>query len=134
MKKNNILSQIESLKVEQSMSSLTFSERLARENLWTKTFSTRVISEYKKYIYLVYLSDTEITPSDEVDQAWHLHLTYTKSYWDDLCKEILGFSCITSQQRVELMSRTDINNNIFAHSLCTKKSLMRNHQLIFGRQ
>ena len=32
----------------------------------------------------------EVTPSDEVDQAWHLHLTYTRSYWDGLCDAVLG--------------------------------------------
>src|SRR5882762_2181922 len=32
----------------------------------------------------------EVTPSDAVDQAWHLHLTYTRSYWDGLCREVLG--------------------------------------------
>src|SRR6185295_3548465 len=31
-----------------------------------------------------------VTPSDPVDQAWHLHLTYTRSYWIDLCKNTLG--------------------------------------------
>lgn len=31
-----------------------------------------------------------MTPSDQVDQAWHLHLVYTRSYWEDLCGEVLG--------------------------------------------
>ena len=25
-----------------------------------------------------------------MDQAWHLHLCYTRSYWDELCGEVLG--------------------------------------------
>jgi hypothetical protein len=29
------------------------------------------------------------TPSGPVDQAWHLHLSFTKSYWKDLCKNTL---------------------------------------------
>jgi hypothetical protein len=32
-----------------------------------------------------------VTPSDAVDQAWHLHLCYTRSYWQDLCRDTLGF-------------------------------------------
>ena len=28
--------------------------------------------------------------SEQVDAAWHLHLTYTRSYWDRFCKETLG--------------------------------------------
>jgi uncharacterized protein (TIGR04222 family) len=31
-----------------------------------------------------------VTPSDQVDQAWHLHLLYTESYWDGLCRGVLG--------------------------------------------
>jgi hypothetical protein len=31
-----------------------------------------------------------VTPSDAVDQAWHLHLTYSRDYWDRLCGEVLG--------------------------------------------
>lgn len=35
------------------------------------------------------MSPKGVTPSDAVDQAWHLHLTYTKSYWVDLCQNTL---------------------------------------------
>ena len=31
-----------------------------------------------------------IGPSDEVDQAWHLHLVYTRSYWGEFCPNVLG--------------------------------------------
>jgi uncharacterized membrane protein YgcG len=31
-----------------------------------------------------------MTPSVAVDQAWHLHLCYTRSYWIDLCEGIVG--------------------------------------------
>lgn len=31
-----------------------------------------------------------MTPSEEVDQAWHLHLVYSFSYWKDMGGEILG--------------------------------------------
>lgn len=88
---NDVFKRIEALEIDQPETSLTFSQRLARENSWTENFSEQVIAEYKKFIYIVYISNTEITPSDEIDQAWHLHLTYTHSYWDDLCKNILGF-------------------------------------------
>lgn len=67
----------------------SFSDRLARENGWTKSYSLRVVEEYKKFILLCCISHCEVTPSDAVDQAWHLHLTYTKSYWFDLCKSTI---------------------------------------------
>jgi len=31
-----------------------------------------------------------VTPSDTVDQAWHLHLIYTGHYWEELCGKVLG--------------------------------------------
>ncbi|WP_207632566.1 glycine-rich domain-containing protein [Foetidibacter luteolus] len=69
--------------------SFTFTDRLARQNGWTKTYTQRAIEEYKKFIFLCCITPTGVTPSDPVDQAWHLHLTYTKSYWVDLCRNTL---------------------------------------------
>ncbi|MGQ2984219.1 glycine-rich domain-containing protein [Flavobacterium sp.] len=69
---------------------LTFARRLARENGWSTGYTGRVIEEYKKFIFLCCVSPTQVTPSDPVDQAWHLHLTYTRSYWDDLCDNTLS--------------------------------------------
>ncbi|WP_298391876.1 hypothetical protein [Flavobacterium sp.] len=67
-----------------------FSDRLARENNWSVEYSMKVIEEYKKFLFLCCITSTGVTPSDQVDQVWHLHLTYTKSYWIDLCKNTLG--------------------------------------------
>lgn len=67
-----------------------FTDRLARENNWTRSYSKEVIEEYKKFIFLCCTTPNGVTPSDQVDQAWHLHLTYTKSYWIDFCKNTLG--------------------------------------------
>jgi len=70
--------------------SFSFSDRLARENGWTKEYAQRAIVEYKKFIFLSYISGKSLTPSDEVDQVWHLHMIYTRSYWVEMCKELLG--------------------------------------------
>lgn len=67
-----------------------FSERLARENGWNLVYTRRVIAEYKRFIFLCCISEHGVTPSDAVDQAWHLHLTFTRSYWIDLCSSTLG--------------------------------------------
>jgi hypothetical protein len=69
---------------------LTFAARLQRENGWTQPYTLRVIDEYKKFIFFCCTSTSPVTPSDPVDQAWHLHLTYTKSYWNNLCRDTLG--------------------------------------------
>jgi hypothetical protein len=70
---------------------LSFSLRLARDSSWPRSFARRVIEEYRRFLYLVQVAGHPCTPSEEVDQAWHLHLVYTRSYWDDLCDAVLGF-------------------------------------------
>ncbi len=70
--------------------SFTFTDRLARENGWKLEYALRTIVEYKKFMFLLCLADFPLTPSDQVDQVWHLHLLYTQSYWVDFCKETLN--------------------------------------------
>lgn len=70
--------------------SFLFSDRLARENGWSKTYALRAIEEYKKFLFLCCVTGSGLTPSDPVDQVWHLHLSYTRSYWIDLCRNTPG--------------------------------------------
>lgn len=70
--------------------SLTFAARLARENRWSTAHAERVIGEYKRFCYLAMTAGHEVTPSDAVDQAWHLHLTYSRDYWQTFCRDVLG--------------------------------------------
>lgn len=71
-------------------SALPFARRLARENGWTHAHAERVLEEYKRFCFLAVAAGFEVTPSDPVDQAWHLHLTYSRDYWDRFCPEVLG--------------------------------------------
>lgn len=68
---------------------LPFSKRLARENNWTLPYAQRVITEYKRFVFLALTSNHPVTPSDEIDQVWHLHLIYTEAYWEDFCKNVI---------------------------------------------
>lgn len=70
--------------------SFSFAARLARENGWSADFAERVIEEYKRFCFLAVTADAEVTPSDAVDQVWHLHLTYSRDYWGHFCPEVLG--------------------------------------------
>ncbi|MGV3539975.1 MAG: glycine-rich domain-containing protein [Rufibacter sp.] len=81
---------IQNFPLNEEIVALTFSQRLARENRWTPLFAERVIDEYRKFLFLCCISNTGVTPSDAVDQAWHLHLTYTRSYWIDFCRNTVG--------------------------------------------
>ena len=81
---------LEAFQLDDASASLTFTRRLARENDWEPAYARRVVDEYKRFVFLAMTAGHEVTPSDEVDQAWHLHLTYTRSYWGGLCGEVLG--------------------------------------------
>ncbi|MDP0489600.1 MAG: hypothetical protein Q7Q71_00950 [Verrucomicrobiota bacterium JB023] len=81
---------LQSFQFDEDNSRLRFSHRLARENSWDHPFACRVVEEYRRFLYLACASGHPVTPSDEVDQAWHLHLVYTRSYWDELCTQTLG--------------------------------------------
>lgn len=78
------------MRIEPEGASLTFCKRLARENGWSKRFAAEVIEEYRRFVYLAATGSTPVTPSEEIDQVWHLHLAYTRHYWGVLCGEIIG--------------------------------------------
>ena len=80
---------IKAFQLDDPQSAYTFTERLARENGWLLSYSLSAVEEYKKFIFLLCIADHPLTPSDQVDQVWHLHLLYTQSYWIDFCKNTI---------------------------------------------
>ena len=58
-----------------------FAARLARDNGWSAGFAARVVTEYRRFVFLTVAVGHPVSPSDQVDQVWHLHLLYTESYW-----------------------------------------------------
>jgi len=81
---------LSSFEIDDGPAACSFADRLAAEQGWSKQYAQRVIDEYKRFLYLAMTAGHQVTPSKAVDEAWHLHLTYTRSYWDRLCKEVLG--------------------------------------------
>lgn len=67
-----------------------FSVKLAWEYQWTVMYTYRAMQEYKKFMFLVAIAGQELSPSTVVDRVWHLHLLYTRSYWDEFCGKILN--------------------------------------------
>lgn len=114
------------LQLDDSNTTLPFSKRLARENRWSSKFTGKVVEEYKKFIYLVATVDTELTPSDQVDQAWHLHLVYTCSYWHKLCESILGFELHHLPTKGGMTEQTRFMDQY--------KETLRQYQLAFGHE
>lgn len=85
-----LLARLEAFTISDPVAPLGFAQRLARDNGWSTAFAQRVVDEYKRFVFLAMEAGHPVTPSDEVDQAWHLHLVYTRSYWEDLCTAVLG--------------------------------------------
>ena len=85
-----LIGRIENLAIGPADANLGFEGRLAAENGWSSGHARMVATEYRRFIAIAAISGEEVTPSDAVDQAWHLHMVYTRSYWQDLCRDILG--------------------------------------------
>jgi hypothetical protein len=86
----DLWARIKNFELDDPNSPFTFSDRLARENGWSIEYSLEAIGEYKKFMLLLCVADHPLTPSDPVDQVWHLHLLYTESYWIDFCERVLN--------------------------------------------
>lgn len=69
---------------------IDFARRLAREQGWTLPQARRAIEEYRRYCFLACAGYGEMTPSQAVDEVWHLHLRHTRDYWERFCPQVLG--------------------------------------------
>ncbi|AIE87387.1 glycine-rich domain-containing protein [Fimbriimonas ginsengisoli] len=86
---SELWTKLASFQIDETGQILGFRGRLARENGWSHPYTHRVVEEYRKFLFLCFAAGHPCSPSDQVDQAWHLHLTYTRSYWDRLCGQVL---------------------------------------------
>lgn len=80
--------QLQAFVLDEPGAPYNFSSRLAKRNRWTHEFALRVVEEYRKFLFLLKAAGHMVTPSTVVDEAWHLHLMYTYSYWEVLCMRI----------------------------------------------
>ena len=80
---------IQEFSLDRPDTQLTFSKKLAKDNGWSLSYAQRTISEYKKFAFLAVAAGHPVAPSDQVDQVWHLHLSYSRSYWQEFCPKIL---------------------------------------------
>ena len=56
------------------------SRLLKKQPSWTNTKISELIKEYKNFLFLAANSNTEQTPSADVDEVWHEHILFTKDY------------------------------------------------------
>ncbi|MBC7782782.1 MAG: TIGR04222 domain-containing membrane protein [Burkholderiales bacterium] len=88
----SLQSRIAAFEFDDPGTTFTFRDRLAKENNWSAVQTQRAIDEYLRFAYLAATVEHPVSPSDAVDQVWHLHLLYTRSYWDRFCGQTLGFN------------------------------------------
>jgi len=67
---------------------VAFEQALAEAQGWTVAYAAKVAREYRRFLYLAATAGREVTPSRDVDEAWHLHLSWPH-YEDIFCREIL---------------------------------------------
>ncbi|MBU6455040.1 MAG: hypothetical protein KGS72_24935 [Cyanobacteria bacterium REEB67] len=66
-----------------------FSARLMKEQGWSAALAQAAIEEYKRFMFLAVAAGHRVTPSKTVDEVWHLHLIYTREYWEEFCVKVL---------------------------------------------
>lgn len=59
-------------------------DRLQAEHRWTPALTLRALEEYRRFLVLAATGGSPVTPSKLVDEVWHLHLTFTRDYWERL--------------------------------------------------
>lgn len=84
-----LLERIEAWPLADPLAPIGFEDRLADENRWTRGFALRVVAEYRRFLCLTQVAGHVVTPSREVDAAWHLHLTCTRDY-RAMCEALFG--------------------------------------------
>lgn len=112
--------------------SLSFAARLARENRWREAHADAVIHEYKRFCYLACTAGHEVTPSDAVDQVWHLHLTYSRDYWEVFCPEVLQADLHHGPTAGGKSSASGITNSMLPRSIPMKLPLTSRHRPTSG--
>lgn len=86
----SLWSAIQQFPLNDPKAEITFTRKLSAKQNWSPSYTEQVIEEYRKFLFLCCISPNGASPSQAVDEAWHLHLTYTQSYWIDLCKNTLN--------------------------------------------
>lgn len=84
-------SRLEAFGFDEPNAGFPFTARLVKEQGWTHAEASRAIFEYKRFLFLAAAAGHPVSPSEAVDHVWHLHLLYTRSYWQGLCRNVLEF-------------------------------------------
>ncbi len=84
-----LLKRLEDYDLDNPNSTFPFSAKLAKETGWTPSFTQRAIEEYKRFCYLAMTAGHPVSPSEVIDEVWHMHLIYSHEYWKVFCPQVL---------------------------------------------
>jgi len=84
-----LLARIEAFGLSPADTPLAFETKLADAQGWTLGHALAVTAEYRRFLVLTQLAGHPVSPSPDVDEAWHQHLTHTAHY-ERLCLEVFG--------------------------------------------
>ena len=84
-----LLTRIRDFRLSDPSADVSFESKLAAEGGWTLGHANVVTGEYRRFLYLTQSAGQPMCPSSDVDRAWHLHLTQTRSY-RMFCENVLG--------------------------------------------
>jgi hypothetical protein len=90
MHDSELWARIEAHPIGRSEGREVFVQRLMDGQGWSEGKTEALIDEYKRFCYLAIIKlDLTRAPSPQIDQIWHQHLTWTRTYWDEFCGQVL---------------------------------------------
>lgn len=76
-----LLERIEAFGFNEPCDPLGFESRLPDDQGWTPGYALAVVAEYQRFLVSTQVMGHAASPSPDVDEAWHLHLTRTAHLW-----------------------------------------------------
>lgn len=122
----NLWNRISGFSLDVPGAEITFSKKLALEENWTDSFTGKAVEEYKKFVYLCCIVPGGASPSRIIDKVWHMHLIYTRNYWEEFCPDIL-------QQKLHHQPSLGGSNEKAKHEAWFSETL-KNYEEIFQQK
>jgi hypothetical protein len=83
-----------------------FAGKIAKKHGWKNHFAGKAITEYKKFIYLGIINDSQVTPPKIIDVVWHEHLLFSKAY-RDFCNDVIEQNFDHHPELIPVADQTD---------------------------
>lgn len=90
MRDKALWQRLETFEIDTGDGNGDFAARLSDTYGWSKREVRRKLVEYRRFLYLAHFYPDDTAPPPDVLNIWQTHLLYTRSYWDDLCRDVLG--------------------------------------------